>query len=193
MNRLLCLAALAAPAAAWSTLWIDRNATHRASPRWSARPAIRWAISPDLCDALRPRLWEYTDPGSGVGYDFSACERIHAAVRQAFSVWQANTGTVHFVEVSDRCAAEQLWRPIPEKECISSPWCKEQDTPCKARIKEGTVPDGAACTWEGPWSEEKGGPIDQTDLCSHATCFECERADIVVGGFAPHNRAQASP
>jgi hypothetical protein len=147
--------------------------------RWPARP-LRYAIAPDLCEAMQPAFsegasWTHWLPFPEA--NFSRCERLEAVVRRAFDTWRAANPALHFVDVSERCAAERLWRPIDERHCVLSPWCV------------------AAENQTGPnyvnWVEEPT-PLEATnpraDTCSHRTCWDCARADVVVGAFSQKRR-----
>ncbi len=120
------LVASALPCGAFRPETVPHNGTNQRM-RWAARPAIRWAISPDFCTEMWPRLQESNDIGTRYGgFNFSSCARLYAAVRQAFAEWQANTPTIRFVDVSARCESESLWRPIAEGDCIRGPTCAAQ-------------------------------------------------------------------
>ena len=120
------LVASALPCGAFRPETVPHNGTNQ-TMRWAARPAIRWAISPDFCTEMWPRLQESNDIGTRYGgFNFSSCARLYAAVRQAFAEWQANTPTIRFVDVSARCESESLWRPIAEGDCIRGPTCAAQ-------------------------------------------------------------------
>uniref|UniRef100_A0A7S4C3M9 EF-hand domain-containing protein n=1 Tax=Chrysotila carterae TaxID=13221 RepID=A0A7S4C3M9_CHRCT len=102
------------------------------------------------------------------GYNFSSCERLHSVIRQSFAAWQQNSAAFRLREVTDECTTESLWKPVPEKDCIRSPYC--------LRLENGS-----------DWTDG-GTPLDTTSQCTFATCFECERADVIVGGYAQRNR-----
>lgn len=143
--------------------------------RYSARPAIRWALAPDFYELLLPRLYTENSFPLPIGNYFASPERVHEAIAQAFDVWQANSPSLRFVDVTERCTAERLWLPVEEQHCYSSPWCVNY---------EATGP--LQNSWEDGQTD-----IDRTSKCSYATCLECERADVVVGGFFQHNRGFA--
>jgi hypothetical protein len=151
---------------------LGSNAT---TARYSARPAVRWAISPDFYALLLPRLGVEAGFPLGSSALYVSRERVHAVIAQAFDVWQANSPSIRFVDVTERCTAERLWLPVEERQCYSSPWCVNYET-------TGPLGDN----WEDGRTD-----LDATSECTFATCLECERADIVVGGFFQHNRGLA--
>jgi len=173
MARAWGLLALAlSPAGAFKLNILGSNVT---VARYSARPAIRWAVAPDFYELLLPRLGvESGFPLSSSSY-YTSRERVHAALAQAFDVWQANSPSLRFVDVTERCTAERLWLPVQDRQCYSSPWCVNY---------EATGPLGD--NWEDGETD-----LDALSECTFATCLECERADIVVGGFYQHNRGLA--
>ena len=188
--RLVVLAAaLAGRAAAW-TVWAGptssgrpdlTNATTamRSAYRFShKRPLLRYAISPDFCAALHPLLIEeksWTAWLSSRATNFTTCERIHAIVRDAFDVWSAANPALHFVDVSRRCEAERLWRPIPDERCAESQRCVDLEM-------------ANVTNWLDGFTALEQLPNPATWLCSHRTCFECDRAEVIVGGFTQKNR-----
>ena len=176
--------------------------------RWQAQPYITYAVSPDFYAALRPLVAEALPflpfPLLGPALDVDA--QLRQAVRRAFDEWEANTPALRFVDVSDACAAERLWVPIDELRCIASPAC--------ALLHGG---DSATPLWGGPSpvcrdpiqfnrtcsATDKNGILDPSlqttverdptyaadvTMCASAACFDCERADIVVGAFVQANR-----
>lgn len=142
------------------------------------RPFLRWALAPDFCSALHPLLIEEKSSTfflSPRWLNFTKCERIHQIVREGFDTWSAANPNLHFVDVTNRCEAERMWVPMPVDRCAESDYC--------VSLENATVVD---------WQEEKTPlenlPNPQTWLCSHRTCFECARADVVIGGFTQKNR-----
>ena len=168
--RLLLLAC--GPASSFRQNSLGSNST---IARYSARPAIRWAISPDFYELLLPRLGVEAGFPLGRTASYVSRDRVHAIIAQAFEVWQANSPSIRFIDVTDRCTNERLWLPVEERQCYSSPWCVNY---------EATGPLGDE--WEQGRTD-----LDTTSQCTFATCLECERADVVVGGFFQHNRGLA--
>ena len=176
--------------------------------RWQAQPYITYAVSPDFYAALRPLVAEALPflPFPLLGPALDVDVQLRQAVRRAFDEWEANTPALRFVDVSDACAAERLWVPIDELRCIASPAC--------ALLHGG---DSATPLWGGPSpvcrdpiqfnrtcsATDKNGILDPSlqttverdptyaadvTMCASAACFDCERADIVVGAFVQANR-----
>ena len=151
--------------------------------RWPARRTLlRYAISPDLCAALQPRLIEGASWTSWIPFaevNFTRCERLHQSIQDAFATWQRASPTVSFVEVTGRCRAERMWTPVPEEHCVLSPLCSklENSTPGSASYVDWTV---------GQTPLEDAQP--SSDTCTHRTCWDCARADVVVGAFSQKNR-----
>ena len=149
--------------------------TYRFSHR---RPLLRWALAPDFCSALHPLLIEEKSSTFFLAprwLNFTSCERIHQIVRDAFDTWSAANPSLHFVDVTGRCEAERLWVPLAEDRCAESDYC--------VNLENATVVD-----WQEEATPLEQLPNPQTWLCSHRTCFECARADVVVGGFTQKNR-----
>lgn len=166
------LTLIGSPAAAFKLNTLGNNAS---TARFSARHAVRWAISPDFYALLLPRLGVESGFPLGSSAIYASRERVHAVIGQAFDVWQANTPSIHFVDVTERCTVERLWLPVEERQCYSSPWCVNYEA-------LGPLGDN----WEDGQTD-----LDAITECTFATCLECERADIVVGGFFQHNRGLA--
>lgn len=143
--------------------------------RYSDRPAIRWALSPDFYNQLYPHLVVEGAAVLGFTSTYASDERVRALFTQVFQTWEANSPSLRFVDVTDRCAAENLWMPVDELECYSSPACTALE---------------AAGPRQDDW-QEGSTDIDNSTQCSFATCYECERADVVIGGFHPQNRDMA--
>ena len=148
--------------------------------RWSARPAIRYAISPDFCDAMKGTMveedkwlvnvWPFSPP-----IQWTSCDRLHQIVRQAFETWQENNPALHFIDVTDRCTTEQAWLPIPNMLCAGSAECVELlDTEGRAGPGSSVIDDN-----------------NRPEVCSTKTCFTCERADILIGAFVQGGRQLA--
>ena len=166
------------------------------------------AVSPDFYAALRPLVAEALPflPFPLLGPALDVDIQLRQAVRRAFDEWEANTPALRFVDVSDARAAERLWVPIDELRCIASPAC--------ALLHGG---DSATPLWGGPSpvcrdpiqfnrtcsATDKNGILDPSlqttverdptyaadvTMCASAACFDCERADIVVGAFVQANR-----
>lgn len=154
--------------------------------RWSAKPALRYAVSPDFCDAMKGTMIEEDGwlldmfPESlHPPIKWTTCDRLRQIVRQAFDSWQENNPSLHFVDVTDRCTAEQAWLPIDELLCADSQPCLTlYDT-------EGRAGPGSTAV------DDNNNP----EICSSKTCFECERADILIGAFIQGGRqlAEARP
>ena len=156
--------------------------------RWrNRRPFIRYAIAPDFCESIQPLLhaerssWTSWLP---INNNFTSCERIHDLVHAAFQTWQAASPTLSFVDVSGRCLAERLWSPINEQECVISPWCVLMENATKG-------PDYARNPDYVLWTDEQT-PLEASnppaERCSHRTCWDCARADVVIGAFSQKNR-----
>ena len=142
------------------------------------RPFMRWALAPDFCSALHPLLVEEQSTTFFLAQrwlNFTSCERIRQIVRESFDVWSAANPNLHFVDVTDRCAAENMWVPMPSDRCAESNYCVE--------LENATVVD-----WQEEPTPLEELPNPQTWLCSHRTCFECDRADVIIGGFTQKNR-----
>ena len=148
--------------------------------KWSARPALRYAISPDFCDAMKGSIleedawlvdsWPFAPP-----IKWTSCDRLHQIVRQAFETWQENNPSLHFVDVTDRCTTEQAWLPIAKMLCAGSAECVElYATPGRSGPGSTAIDDN-----------------NKPELCSSKTCFECERADILIGAFMQGGRQLA--
>lgn len=153
--------------------------------RWTGRsPTIRYAIAPDLCEAMAPAIAESTTvwtewlPFPQV--NFSACSRIHDIVHTAFRTWQAANPRLQFVDVSSRCESERMWTPLEQQHCVVSPLCQA--------LENQSDPSGPNYV---VWAEE-ATPLEQSnppeDMCSHRTCWDCERADVVIGAFSQKRR-----
>ena len=148
--------------------------------KWSARPALRYAISPDFCDAMTGTMieedgwlvdsWPFAPP-----IKWTSCDRLHQIVRQAFETWQENNPSLHLVDVTDRCTTEQAWLPIAPMMCAGSAECVELlGTPGRAGPGSTAIDDN-----------------NKPELCSTKTCFTCERADILIGAFVQGGRQLA--
>ena len=153
--------------------------------RWTARsPTIRYAIAPDLCEALHPAIPEAVNYFSSwtpfPSVNFSSCERVHAIVHNAFRTWQNANPALHFVDVSNRCESQRLWTPLDPVNCVLSPLCQQ--------LENQTDPGSRDYV---KWVE-KSTPLEQAnpseDTCSHRTCWDCERADVVIGAFSQKRR-----
>ena len=154
------------------------------SVRWTfRRPLIRWALAPDFCSALQPLLSENTALHfliSEKWQNFTTCERIHGIVRDAFDTWAAVNPALHFVDVSHRCEAERLWKPIADNRCAESTWCLAKEN--------ATAVGDFYVDWKLASTPLELDPTTPSWMCSHRTCFECDRADVIVGGFTQKNR-----
>ena len=148
--------------------------------KWSARPALRYAISPDFCDAMKGTMieedgwlvdsWPFAPP-----IKWTTCERLHQIVRQAFATWQDNNPSLHLVDVTDRCTTEQAWLPIAPMMCAGSAECVE------LLGTEGRAGPGSSAIDDN----------NKPELCSTKTCFTCERVDILIGAFVQGGRQLA--
>jgi hypothetical protein len=149
--------------------------------RWRDRQSlVRYAIAPDFCATMQPLLSERSSISSWLPWqesNFTTCERLTRVVRDAFTVWSRASPSVRFEEVSDRCEVERLWMPVPERHFTISPWC----------VKMENATGSSAVEWT-----ESQTPLEETeptpDICSHRTCWDCARADVVVGAFSQKNR-----
>ena len=154
--------------------------------RWTARRqgTLRYAISPDFCDAMQPAVaeastnyfWSSWMPFHQM--NFSSCERVQHVVHTAFRTWQAANPALHFVDVTGRCAAERMWTPIDEQHCVISPWCMKVENQTEGRNYVGWTYDSTPLELANPGE----------DTCSHRTCWDCQRADVVIGAFSQKNR-----
>lgn len=110
--------------------------------------------------------------------NFSSCERLERVVRDAFETWSRASPALQFVDVTDRCRTERLWDALPEEHCVLSPMCKSL---------ENQTDDA----WHVSWTYDNT-PLELSnpapDQCSHRTCWDCPRADVVVGAFSQKNR-----
>ena len=143
------------------------------------RPFLKWALAPDFCSALHPLLIEEQSTTFFLPQrwlNFTSCERIHSIVREGFDAWSAANPNLHFVDVTERCTAERLWVPMPIDRCAESDYCVLE-------MENATNVD-----WHEDSTPLEKLPNPETWLCSHRTCFECDRADVIVGGFTQKNR-----
>ena len=151
--------------------------------RWTARrPMLRYAIDPDFCSAMQPLLSEATSWTDWLPFgatNFSGCERLERAIHDAFDNWQRASPALQFVDVSGRCSSERLWTAIPEEHCTMSPLCE--------RLENATSDLFVDWTKEATYLEQRVPP-PSSDECSHRTCWECPRADVIVGAFSQKNR-----
>jgi hypothetical protein len=146
--------------------------------RWAGnRHSIRWAIEPDFCEALQPLLWENHAVGTWLfnwRSNYTACDRLHKIVRDAFALWAAANPELHLVEVTQRCTAERLWRPVGKDQCSESTYCIDAEN---------------FTDWKTESTQfELQTPPPSSQTCSFRTCFSCDRADVMVGGFTQKNR-----
>ncbi|KOO22557.1 hypothetical protein Ctob_000079 [Chrysochromulina tobinii] len=112
--------------------------------------------------------------------NFSTCARIHSIIRESFDVWAAANPAITFVDVTSRCEAERMWVPIADDRCAESTWCLE---------RENATADGETYVdWKLESTPLEKDPNSPSWMCSHRTCFECARADVIVGGFTQKNR-----
>ena len=158
--------------------------------RWRNRQTfLTYAIAPDFCESIQPLLhaektqWTAIMPWQ-TRVNFTSCERIHALVHEAFATWQAASPALSFVDVSSRCVAERMWLPVDEQECVLSPWCVKVENSTKG-------PDYAPNPDYVDWTEEQT-PLEMSkppaERCTHRTCWDCKRANVVVGAFTQKNR-----
>ena len=165
--RWVCCCFLAAAARAFDTLNYQGQKLRR-----NNRPAIRYAIAPDFFHAIQPRLTAEGADILGGTKPYATQKRLAQLFRQVFDSYEANNENLHFIDVSDRCRTENLWMPVDELDCYSSP-------ACTALEAGGPLQDD--------WLQGQTD-IDNSTYCTFASCYECERADVVIGGFHPQNR-----
>lgn len=95
--------------------------------RWVGAPLqLRYAIEPDLCEVMTPLMWEGNALGTwliGDRSNYTTCERLHDAIHSAFRTWGNVNPEVSFFDVTNRCAAERLWRPVSVERCSESNYC----------------------------------------------------------------------
>ncbi|KAL3910281.1 MAG: hypothetical protein SGPRY_009114, partial [Prymnesium sp.] len=184
--------------------------------RWAGAPVtLRWALAPDFCTAVSPLLWEENTMGNFVfskRSNFTQCRRIRALVRQSFALWSAANPGLHFIDVTDRCAVERLWRPLSEQHCSESAYCIDEENGTDWKIEltqfEQRVPAPSteecsfvtsatlpptltlALTTSPVPSPAHPPTVGFSQFLIHQlrTCFDCERAQVVVGGFTQKNR-----
>lgn len=154
------------------------------SIRWTyRRPLIRWALAPDFCATMQPLISENSAVSFFISQkwqNFSTCARIHSIIRESFDVWAAANPAITFVDVTSRCEAERMWVPIADDRCAESTWCLE---------RENATADGETYVdWKLESTPLEKDPNSPSWMCSHRTCFECARADVIVGGFTQKNR-----
>ena len=101
--------------------YANASAAMHLSYRWTnRRPLLRWALAPDFCASLQPILaeyklgfhWPYGDGPGAYWQNFTTCARIRGIISEAFATWSASNPALHFVDVTDRCESERLWRPL---------------------------------------------------------------------------------
>ena len=193
-SRAVVVAALlvAQPCAGWTVYAGGAQATPDlfnvtaampSSYRWNyRRPLIRWALSPDFCSAMTRLLVEEQSTTfilSKRWLNFTRCDRLHGIVREAFDMWAAASPALQFVDVTSRCRSERMWVPMPDERCAESNYCWDLQNTSTIEWQD------ASTTLELlPVPPAKFG----TATCSHRTCWECERADVIVGGFTQKNR-----
>ena len=151
------------------------------------RPFLRWALSPDFCATMHPLLIEERSSTFFLGprwTNFTTCDRIRSVIRDAFAVWAAANPALTFVDVSDRCESERLWRPLTDARCEDKgKTCRCAESPYCIELEKEHVNDTTTVDW---WEEST--PLEKLPnpapyLCSHRTCFECDRADVIIGGL----------
>jgi len=152
--------------------------------RWTyRRPLIRWAIAPDFCSSMYP-LWSENTALHFIidtpWQNFTSCERVHAVIRESFDVWAAANPSLQFVDVTHRCESEKLWRPIDDNRCAESTWCLDAEN--------ATGLGANYVDWKLESTPLEKDPSTPSWMCSQRTCFECDRADVIVGGFTQKNR-----
>ena len=156
----------------------------QSSFRWSMRrPLIRWAMTPDFCSAMHPLLIENTVLSFAVKtpwQNFTTCDRIHGILRDAFATWSQANSAFHFVDVTGRCESERMWRPIADDRCAESDYCLE--------LENATEVGDFYVDWKTESTPLELLPAPPSWLCSQRTCWECDRADVLIGGFTQKNR-----
>lgn len=171
--------------------YANASAAMMQSVRWAyRRPFIRWALAPDFCSSLQPLLaeykfgfhWPYGDGPGAFWQNFTTCTRIHGIIADAFATWSASNPALHFVDVTGRCDSERLWKPLADpRACAESDFCLD--------LENQTQPNPFFVDWK-----IKSTPLEKTVpavpgwWCSQRTCFECDRADVMVGGLTQKNR-----
>jgi hypothetical protein len=153
--------------------------------RWTyRRPFLRWALTPDFCSALQPLLaenlvlnWPFPPLQR---QNFTTCERIHAILRDSLAVWSAANPNLQFIDVTGRCESERLWRPVPEDRCSESNFCLD--------LENATEVGANYVNWQEKLTPLENLPSAEPWMCSHRTCWECDRADVLIGGFTQKNR-----
>lgn len=159
----------------------ERNSVENATKslyRWSGNPiTLKYAIEPDFCEALHPLLWETSEPPNPFRagrQNYTVCKRLHRMVHDAFAVWAAGNPELHFVDVTQRCADERLWKPVADDHCSESVYCIDAENFTDWKVESTQL-------------ELQTPPVGAI-ICSQRTCFECDRADVMVGGFTQKNR-----
>ena len=158
--------------------------------RWVAsmkKPMMKYAFAPDLCEVLHPLISEAVSWSDWVPFlqpNFTRCDRLEHVLRTSFTIWQAASPALHFVDVTARCEAERLWAPIDQNHCTTSPWC--------LAVENQTQPHDKVANPEWvSWIEDQT-PLEladpESDTCSHRTCWDCARADVVIGAFSQKRR-----
>jgi len=190
LPRLLLLLA-AVPAAEGWAVYADRrveadfqnaSSAMAGAIRWTyKRPLIRWAMTPDFCATMQPLLVENQGLPTLFGrpwQNFTTCDRMRGIIRDAFQVWSEASPALHFVEVTDRCDAERMWRPLAEEECAESAFCLEAENATGVDYID----------WKLDLTPLEDDPSTEAWKCSSRTCWQCDRADVMIGGFTQKNR-----
>ena len=81
------------------------------------------------------------------------------------------------MDVTDRCTVEQAWVPISPEKCADSQQC------------EGFYKEKGAAGAGSTSVDDSDDPL----FCSTKTCFECDRADVLIGAFIQGGRQLADP
>jgi hypothetical protein len=150
--RLFLLLVLVAGGTGW-TVWADTRSppdltnvttAMAAAYRFPFRtPFLRWALAPDFCSAMNRLLIEEKSTTfflAARAQNFTSCDRIRSIVRESFDVWSAANPMLHFVDVTDRCAVERLWRPIADERCSESNYCYRMENASELDWKLGLTP-----------------------------------------------------
>jgi hypothetical protein len=80
---------------------------------------IAYAYDPQFCLDILDSFEERSTTWISF-WDFVTCDAIKASILLAFDTWASNHPSIHFIDISEHCASEDLFESVDKEDCTST-------------------------------------------------------------------------